>query len=361
MQIGLDLRFLNDDLYSKFIINLVINLIIINKDDSFIIYINDINKNVERKLKEIISENNAKLKKINIKNASFKEQTTFLKILNEDKNTILIFFNHFKPLLYKWEYYVFIPSLKDIYYGDFNSLINKYKYLFLLEKNIKNARKVLCFDDNTKNELIEKFDLKEEKIFINQWSFIEKQITIEDEYLKLDIKTKYWITNDYFIYSGWDWIEKNLDKLIWLFTKIEEEIDLIMIWDDISKNIELRNLIIKYSIQHKIKFINPTKDTEKYLIYKSSIWVIFPSLYETFPFHLWDAIHYNTPIIASNLKNIKEIFTENINYFSPISKSCMLDNINLHIKQKKKNVNYNNIKEKFYIKNATQNLLEIIK
>ena len=41
-----------------------------------------------------------------------------------------------------------MSSLKDIYYQNFSNYISKYKYLYLLEKNLKNSRKVICFDEN---------------------------------------------------------------------------------------------------------------------------------------------------------------------------------------------------------------------
>jgi len=49
---------------------------------------------------------------------------------------------------------------------NFSSYLEKYKYLFLMNKNLKKSNKIICLDQNTKNELIEKFDIKESSIFI---------------------------------------------------------------------------------------------------------------------------------------------------------------------------------------------------
>lgn len=358
MLIGIDLRFLNNDLYSKFVINLVTMLIKNNDENKYNLYINSPFISNENELTQI---KNVSIKKVDIKNFSIKEQIKFLKILKNDKNNLMIFFNLFKPIFYKWEYFIFISSLKDIYYWDFNTSFKKYKYIFLLEKNLKNSRKIICFDENTKSELIERFNLKEESIFSNEWFFLHDKITESKEHLKIDISSKYLIQKKYLIYSGWDWIEKNIDKLIWVFSKLEEEIDLIIFWNNIAKNIPLRNLIIKYSLQNRIKFLSGIKNTEKYILYKKSIWVIFPSLYETFPFHLWEPVNYNIPIIASNLKSISNIFWEEIEYFSPISKSNMLEKINIFINTKQKKPDYESIKEKFSPENSAKTLIDIIK
>jgi hypothetical protein len=125
--------------------------------NSYIVYANQDLKCFENK-KDVI------VKKVNIENGSFREQTEFLKILKNDNNNLVLFFNHFKPIFYKGQYITFISSLKDIYYMDFSSYFEKYKYLFLMKKNLKKSYKIICLDQNTKNELIEKFDIKEEGI-----------------------------------------------------------------------------------------------------------------------------------------------------------------------------------------------------
>jgi hypothetical protein len=93
-----------------------------------------------------------------------------------------------------------VASLKDVYYSNFSSIFDKYKNIYLLEKNLKKASKTICFDENTKNELVERFNVKEEKINILQAFF--KEYTEKNNYdLQTDVKTKYQIDNDFFIYS----------------------------------------------------------------------------------------------------------------------------------------------------------------
>ena len=354
MKIGLDLRFIKNDLYSEFVIELIENLTYSDQENHYLIYTNS-----KWKIEET---SNTNIKYIWIKNWSLKEQFQFLKVLKEDKNDIMIFFNHNKPLLYKWEYYMVVASLKDIYYSNFSSLIQKYKNTYLLEKNLKNATKVICFDDNTKNELTERFNIKEEKINILP-AFFKKYENHNKYDLPVDIKTKYQIGNDFFIYSWWEWIEKNLEKLIYVFEKLKEaeKHHLVFIWDYVSKNIHLRNLVVQYSMQDRVKFLWHINDNEKHFIYQQSKLVIFPSLYETFPFHMWEPLHFNTPILASNFKSIKNIFWDTIEYFSPISKSSILESINLFIDQKDKNIDYKNIKETYSRENTVKTLLDIIK
>jgi glycosyltransferase involved in cell wall biosynthesis len=358
MKIWLDLRFINDNLYSKFILELVKELIVQKNNDSFIIYSN--------KVLEWFKLPNVKNEIINIPNKSIKEQTAFFRILKKEKTNLMIFFNIFKPIFYVWNYIIVIPSLKEVYYSNFKNHFDKYTYLYLLEKNLKRSEKIICFDKNTIEELIEKFNIPEKKTNIITWFFPCWSDYEKIENLNINIKTKYNLQNDFLLYSGWEWVEKNYDKLVHIFKKLKdnwENIDLVFLWDTISRNIVLRNLILSLNMQKNIHFLWIIKPAEKILFYKNSIWVIFPSFYEPFPFNLTEPIFFKTPIIASDLINIKSIFNDKIEYISPISLNNIYEKIKNFIKINKKisEIDYKEITDKYSKENTTKKLIEIIK
>lgn len=358
MKIWLDLRFISDNLYSAFVIELLKWMISINIENKFIIYTNS--------TLEWFDSENVTIKNIWIKNGSLKEQFKYLKILKKDKNNIVFFFNHYKPIFYTWNYYSFISSLKDVYYSDFSNYYKKYIYYYLLEKNLKNSYKILCFDKNTSNELIEKFNIIEEKITCIKWFFPNSHILNSLENINVNIRTKYDIKNDYFIYSGWEWVEKNYEKLIYVFEKLKKEWinkDLVLLWTTIARNIQFRNLIIDLNMQNNIHFLWFIKPAEKILFYKKSLWVIFPSFYEPFPFRLTEPLYFNIPIIASNISNIKNIFWDKIEYISAISVNNIYEKIKLLLEGNtlNKTVYYEEIKKIYKVENTINELLETIK
>lgn len=360
MQIWLDLRFIIEgDFYSNFVKELVKELVEKSQENNFIIYSNT-------DLRWFDNYSNVSLKNVWITNFSIKEQLLYLKILKKDKNNLMLFFNQFKPIFYKKDYFIIIPSLKDIYYSDFNSSFTKHTFLYLFEKNLINSKKIICFDTNTIDELIEKFNLKEENISILNWFFSNSNDLIKiDDKMNIDIRSKFSIKNDYFIYSAWEWVEKNYEKLIHVFSMLKKEkykVDLVFIWDDISKNISLRNTIIELSMQDNIHFLWVVKTSEKILFYKNSLWVIYPSFYEPFPFSLTEAVFLDTPIISSELKIVSNIFKDKIVYFSPISINNIFEKLKYFIDNNKtKKVNYSNIRKKYTKKSTLIELLEIIK
>lgn len=361
MKIWIDLRFINDNLYSKFSLQLVNELIKKKEEDNFIIYTNSHSLN-------IIKKENVAVKNIWIELSSLKEQTLFRKILNNDKNHLVLFFTHYKPIFYSGQYITILWSLKEFFYTDFSSSMEKYKYFFLAEKNLKKSYKIVCLDKNTQDEIIERFNISEEKIDIIDGFFpknpdYDYEVDITD--LKINLKTKYFIENDFFIYSWWDAIEKNYEKLVEVFERLAKEwenIDLVFLWTHISQNINLRNMILEKKLQNQIHFLGSPNLKEKKYLYKESLWVIFPSFYETFPFRLTEPLFFNTHILSSNLKKIQSIFNDKITYFSAISKNNIYETIKLFLKNgKKKKANYDEIKTKYVIENSVKQLIEILK
>lgn len=356
MKIWLDLRFISDNTYSTFVIQLVQELVQKNPNNNYLIYTN---KNLE-----LFNFQNVIIKNVGIKTFSIKEQINYLKILKKDKNNIMLFFNHYKPIFYTWVSFILLPSLKDVYYNNFSNYFKKYGFLYLLEKNLKKANKIICFDSNTNWELIEKFNINEKQITYLKWFFPNTNLSNNLAEVKINIKAKYDIKNNYFIYSGWEWVEKNYEKLIYIFERFKKEnikVDLIIMWDQISKNISLRHLILELKMQNNIHFISVIKQSEKQFFYKNALWVIFPSFYEPFPFKLNEALYFNTPIISSDLKNIKDIFWESIQYFSPISVNSIYSSIKEFIEKEDSITDYSDIKNKYKLSETVEELIEIMK
>lgn len=354
MKIGIDLRFIWENLYSKFVIELVNKLLEIDKENIYNIYLNKEISNLE-------NENTIK-NLVEINKWSIKEQISFLKILKNDNNHIMIFFNENKPIFYKKDYIIVIDSLRKIYFQDFDSYTEKTKYFFLLKNSLKKAKKIICFDKNTTNELIERFNIEEKKINILKAFFPNLEHLKESSNIKIDIRTVNNINNDFIIYQWWAWIQKNLERLINVMKKVntkEKKLDLVILWDLVAKDITLRNIIIKNNLQKNIFFLWTLNNKDKRNYYKQSIWVVFPSLYESFPFYLNEAIAFKVPIISSNYKNIKNIFWDSIKYFSPISESDIEKEL-LKFIQNKPEADYTKIIEEYSKENTVKSFLDII-
>ena len=355
MKIWLDLRFLhNKDRYSKFVAILVQYLIHLDKENRYTLYLN---KELQTPFPKELN-----VKYIEEKPGSFLEQIKFQYILKKDANDLMIFFNEKKPLLYKWTHITFIKDLKELHYKKEESTIKEKIQDLFINTSVWNANKVICFDSQTLNELNEKLNVAENKIEILYPFFTKDKIT--NNPVISNIKTKYQIKWEYLIYSWWVWNNKNLSKLIDVFDKLylkKENIYLVILEQDLVEDAKFRKEIINKKCITQIKFVWETTPEEKKAFYNEAIWTIFPSLYESFPFDLTEAISYNSPILASNLKQIKEIMWNTIAYFSPLSAIDMLEAIENFVENWKQKVDYKEIFEKYNPEKTAKNLIEIIK
>jgi hypothetical protein len=71
-------------------------------------------------------------------------------------------------------------------------------------------------------------------------------------------------------------------------------------------------------------------------------------------------MYYKTPILSSDLKNIKSIFNDTIKYFSPISVNSIYEAIKSDIINPRKTTHYNEIIIKYSKEKTIAQLLDII-
>lgn len=354
MKIWIDLRFLQTDHhYSGFVQDLVLQLIRTDTKNQYTLYLHP-------DTYFPLSDTKTTLISTSIAPGSLAEQTQFWKILHQGDYQLMLFFTYHKPLTYRKHYFVLISSLKHIFYQDFSSAFQKHLYMFQVSQTITHANQILVFDQISQEELSERFNIAEEKVSLLPGGFI-RQARLDD--ISLDLGVTWWIKNPYLIYPGGGGIEKNLERLADSFAKLSHQsqtaLDLVILWDWASSHIGFRDKIIEHNLQKNVFFISWVEKRQQHLLYTQSLWVIYPSLYETFSFELSDALHLNIPILCSNLPSLVKILWESASYFSPISVSDMLLKTQKFLDDTH-DVNYQGILWNYSIANTTQQLIKII-
>ena len=355
MQIWLDLRFLKSgDRYSTFVAVLIQNLIHLDNENNYTLYLSDQTK--------VSFPPQLKVEFIKEKPGSIAEQVSFYKKLKKDKNNLMIFFNEKKPLFYRGEYILFVKNLKELHYIEEQNQVKRFIFDLFLKNSLSQAKKIICFEHQTKSELNEKLNILENKIEIIYPFFTLDKIS--DEKILTDPRIKFNIKWEYFIYSWWRGNNKNLSKLLEVFSKLQKRkcnIHLVVLEQDLIEDLDFRQEVIDNKIVERVHFIWETTLLEKKAFYKYAIWSIFPSLYESFPFDLTESISYKSPILASSIKQTKEIMWDSISYFSPISNIDIIEAIQNYISLPKQNTDYKEILEKYTPKKTVDNLIKVIK
>lgn len=353
MKIWIDLRDLKQDyLYSLFILEVVKELIKTQKHNVTVYS----NENLE------LDITNCKIELVQEKIWSIGEKYILNNKFKKEKFDLMIFFYEYKPITYKDDYILLIPSLQRLFFWPFNTFFSKYYYLKLINSNLKNAKKIICFDKQTLGDLNERFNIEEDKIEIIKWFFPLRKENIKSEVNNTDIKSKYNIKGDYIIYDSMESSIKNLDKVLLAIKKMREQwniLNLLILWEDAWKNLEFRKLILDYEISNLVFFVWEMSDKEKSSYYKQSIGFIYPNIYTTFPFELNNALIYETPIITNELDSIKDATLGELEYFNSLSNMDTLTAL-ISFSKNKKNINYNKILSSNSVESYVKNLQEMI-
>ncbi|MBW7955079.1 glycosyltransferase [Candidatus Gracilibacteria bacterium] len=346
MKVGIDIRNISNN--NQSFCNDFINYYLLNKKDNLL---------------NIYSSKYFELEnKIYNKNfySFFGEQVNFLKQLLKDKNDSLITFEETFPIFYKNNVIQIIPSLEKILYPEIEKtkFFKKYSYLYIIKKNLKNSKNIVCFSQATKKELNEKLNISEDKIKIINPFFPSSP----NADLVIDIKTKLSLKNDYLIYDYNYFSNNNLKRTLEFLKEINKDkaISLVILGNKNANNKEIRELILSLNIEKLIIFAGNPENKELSSYYKQSLGVIYPIVYNNFPITLNNAINYNTPIYISDGEENKEIFGDLVTYFSPISVSSMIKNFPLFLENSKSFNGYDKIKNRYNIKNFFDNLTSLI-
>ena len=350
MKVWFDIRGLNpNEHYGAMMIKVIKKLIEVDDKNKYIVYTNkaiglwDIEKIVTEKIGNAIHD------------------FSISKEFKKEQFGIMAFFDHRVPVFYKWDFIFIVATLKDSFFMG-KDFLERERYSYYMKSSLKRAKKVICLEKNTAWELNERLNVKEGSITVMKPFFDGIKGEILKAPIKIEIKNKHQIHGDYLIYDAGNGMSKNIEKLLKSIAKLKksgEKIHLFMIWEDTSRDTDIRDLIVELNIQNIIHFITDIKHGEEYFYYHQSKGVVFPSIYESFPFQLSKAIKYWCPIIASDIPSIRHFMGKTIDYLNPKSVNDMEHSLKKFISKKKK-PDYSSLSEKLGLATTIKSFYHII-
>ncbi len=319
MKIGVDLRNIQKD---PDFFALVITLLegVINSHNSYFFYL-FVNTPLDVSGERIF---------VNYKegNVGIIDQIKFVQKLKAEKIDVMLFFEPKNAILYTGKFVLFLRNLKEIFYTSEKSPIKRNINLYMYKHALKRAQKTICFDKDTKRDINERFDIREERIVQVPHFFIPSEIPVDSrkDVADIAIRSRHSITWDFLIYDAGSGIERNIDRLIECISDINKsgkDISLFIVWEGCSQDLLLRHTVISLWMQQKIVFLWDLRPEEEKYYYESTLWIVNPSHYDTLPLHATRAMAYKKPMIMSDLATLKSIFWDKVFYFNPLSKHDM--------------------------------------
>ena len=290
-----------------YIRNLVENLIRIDKENEYYLYILDIQYPYYNKFKNI---ENVKLRLLPIKNPLLRIPLLGLKTY-VDKIDIL-HVQYVAPPFYSGKLVVMIHDIGFVHYPE---CFRRHEYIrqkLLIPINIKKADIVLTDSISSKADIVNIYNPEEAKVKVIYHGVTSEYTTLADLKNAKGILTGFYeIESNFILFVGRIDARKNIGSLInaFLFLKEKENIShklVIAGKKDFLPDRLLRELK-NSEYDNDIIFTGYIQDEHLPLLYNLADVFVYPSLYEGFGLPCLEAMACGCPVVASNISSIPEV------------------------------------------------------
>ncbi len=195
---------------------------------------------------------------------------------------------------------------------------------------LNNAHKVIAISDFTKQELIEIYNARSERISVVHNGYnTELYKPITDHSVIENVLIRYGIKTPYLFYVGRLEKKKNIAALIEAFALLKQkrgagfDCTLCLAGDASFGFDEVKYSINEYGLERDIITTGWVQEKDLPALFGGAAGFVFPSNYEGFGIPLLQAMAMGTPIAASNIASIPEIAGDAAVLFDPSDPSDM--------------------------------------
>ena len=282
---------------------------------------------------------NEHLKKIYDEDIIVGKKIYFNRFLNKI-NSVKKIFEKINIIKNKKNYSIFQPNVLHLtYYNNFfeerkkNTVITVYdliheiyphyynrEYLRPKKKILDNVDKIICISENTKNDLLNFYNIDESKTFV-----VHLASSLKKKLHNLDLKDKN--QKPYLLFVGNRNGYKNFNNLLLMFSqnkKLLNTFNLVCFGGGNFSHTEklyFRNLHLS---EKNFIYMEGNDDLLSKLYQKAELF-IYPSLYEGFGLPILEAFQNNCPVVCSMGSSLKEIGGDAVSYFDPRDIDSMYD------------------------------------
>jgi glycosyltransferase involved in cell wall biosynthesis len=205
----------------------------------------------------------------------------------------------------------------EVFGGDYLDPTGERKAL--KRKAIMSADALICISENTKQDLMRLFQIPESRITVTH---LATHITSEMAHGPEPVPTR-----PYYLYVGSRHKHKNFDLLLEAFAKaVSRETNLCLCVVGAQPfDAEEKKAIVDLKLEKHVVSVAATTDTHLAKLYRCSIGLVYPSLYEGFGLPPLEAMACGTPAIVSRSSSLPEVIGDAGLYFDPHSVDELAD------------------------------------
>lgn len=214
------------------------------------------------------------------------------------------------PLGLKRKPFPVIVTIHDLIYKHFPKQYPSSDRFFYDQKTryaCKNSDLVVAISTSTKQDLIQFYQVPEEKIKVIYQSCAEHFFQEKSEALIEKITQKYQLPSEYMLYVGSITERKNLLNIIKAMKLLPKDMDLPFVIVGGGKG--YKQTVLEYIHEHQLEqyihFIQPDNEDLPFIYQKAELF-LYPSLFEGFGIPIIEALFSKTPVITSNCSSMPE-------------------------------------------------------
>lgn len=355
-RIGIDARLYYQTGVGVYLRNLISEISLLDNENQYYLYLRPQDKE-KLKLPE-----NFNIRYTNAAWHSFAEQWQFYWQLMSD-NLDLMHFTYFSyPILYRRPYIATVHDVTPLLFktgkaSTKNPLIYwiKHKvFSYVLKSQINNSTHIITPTNAVKNQILSIYkNIKYEKI-----TPIYEGINQELLSCKIDAKQRDnpLFKSKFVIYVGNFYPHKNVENLIRAFSIVKTQVKLLLIGPHDHFSSRILNLIKKKKQEERIKLFDNATIYNLTYAYKNAIALIHPSYSEGFGLPIVEAMHFNLPIIASNIPVFQELLENKYTSFDPNNTNEIAEKISKFVKQERQQIKYINLVRFSFVEMAKKTL-----
>jgi len=224
--------------------------------------------------------------------------------------------------LYKTKTPVIITmhDIQEYHFPEYFSLIERLRRVIKNNMAILDSNHIIVSFNHIKNDIINHFNIEEEKVSICPPPFAEDWFLRKNESDWNKIQKKYDLKEKYILYPAATWIHKNHTKLLEAVKKIRDEgleCDLVCTGNKTAHYKTILKKIKELMLTEATHFLGLVPEEDLICLYKNSSLVVIPTLYEAGSAPLYEAMRYQVPVICSNVTSLPETIGNEEFIFDP--------------------------------------------
>ncbi|BAZ87861.1 glycosyltransferase family 4 protein [Dolichospermum compactum] len=214
-----------------------------------------------------------------------------------------------------------ILTVYDMIHEIFPHLIDKQgQFAEIKRRAILASDIILCISKSTKNDLLERYPLPENRVLITHLA-TEFNPSLEEN-------NDFIPSRPFFLYVGSRGTYKNFNNLLIALAKIGSKIpDVLLCVVGSPFDSTEKEQISKLNLDNHIENFSYASDAHLAKLYRNCVAFVYPSLYEGFGIPLLEAMICQAPIIASNTSSFPEVVGDAGLLFDPTSVADLADRL----------------------------------